>query len=331
MRAIKKVEQASGEEPVSINIDEILSQIKKINKNSKLQILEPSIGKNLNIFDSGNETMNYILGCRGLARGKIIQIVGGTSSGKTTLSQLFIASIQKAGKIVAWEDAEHAFEPEYAQRFGIDLTRLLVEEPASAEEVFSNIFAMLAVPDIGAIVVDSVASLTPEAELDDSKQKALLASFLSVNLKKLTSRMTKDSPVIILLNQERDKFDAMSFGEKSKGAGGRAVDFYSHIILKTSRIGKVKNKEETKVIGVKTKVEAKKNKLGMPFREGVLLVDYRRGISRFSGFIELLEELKIISKSGRDYSYKGTVFKREEIQSIFETNREAIIQSMEEE
>ena len=330
MRVVRKVEQALETEPVSIDMEEVLSQIKKLNKNSKLQVLESNIGKNLSVFDSGNETMNYILGCRGLARGKIIQIVGGTSSGKTTLSQLFMASVQKAGKIVAWEDAEHAFEPEYAQRFGIDLTKMLVEEPASAEEVFSNIFAMLNVKDIGAIVVDSVASLTPEAELDDSKQKALLASFLSVNLKKLTSRMTKDSPAIILLNQERDKFDAMSFGEKSKGAGGRAVDFYSHIILKTSRIGKVKNKEETKVIGVKTKVEAKKNKLGMPFREGVLLVDYRKGISRFSGFIELLEELKIISKSGRDYSYKGTVFKKEEIQDIFETNKDAIIQAMEE-
>ena len=326
MRAIKTVEQTPGEGSVPIDIEEILTQIKKINKNSKFK----TIGLDeFSIYDSGNETINYISGCRGIARGKVIQIVGGSSSGKTTLAQLFVASVQKAGKVAAWIDAEDAFVPSYAIKFGVNIKTLIHEKPNTAEEVFDDMIGLLGIPEIGIVVVDSIASLMPEAEQEESKQKAILASFLATKLKLLTNRLTKESPVIILLNQKRKKFNAVSFGEQTQNSGGVSVDYYSQQIYKTARIKKIED-DLGRVIGVKTQVELEKNKLGMPFRKCVLTIDYRKGISRFTGFLDLLLEYKIITKSGMGFSYNGTVYKKDEVETFYEQNKEAIIKALEE-
>lgn len=328
MRSLSKNNSpVSKKEPENF-IQDVLDRIKKKNKESKLELGSKATSE-LKCLHSGNYAIDWLFGCGGLPRGKIISISGPSSSGKSSLAQLIVSSIQKQGLLAAWEDAEHAFERVHAKILGVDINKLLLEEPDCGEDVFKNLDAMVKVKELGVIVVDSVAALAPQDELDDSKQMNRLAYMMSTKLRKLNALMTRESPTVIFINQERDKLGIM-YGDKTSFPGGKALPFYSSVMLKTVIKEKIKDSSGKKVIGVKTNIINKKNKVGMPFREVIVNVDYRKGINKYSGIIELLVELNIIKKTGKGiYFFNGRSFNREEFYDFFEKNKISMFKNME--
>jgi recombination protein RecA len=258
------------------------------------------------VIPTGSVGLNAALGVGGYPRGRVIEIYGPESSGKTTLAIHAIAEAQKAGGIAAFIDAEHAFDRFYAEKLGVDVENLWISQPDSGEQALEITEQLIRSSAIDIIVIDSVAALTPKAELEgemgDSKM-GLQARLMSQALRKLTAAINKTNTTCVFINQLRDKIGIM-FGNPETTTGGNALKFYASVRLDIRRISQLKDGEEVK--GNQTRVKVVKNKVAPPFRKAEFDIMFGEGISRTGELIDLGSELSIVKKSGSWYSYNDT-------------------------
>lgn len=314
----------------------------KVEKMKALQLtmdkLEKSFGKgivmklsdeatvNIPVVPTGSLTLDIALGIGGLPRGRIIEIYGPESSGKTTLSLHVIAEAQKRGGLAAFVDAEHAFDRFYAEKLGIDTENLFVSQPDNGEQALEIAENLIRSGAIDVLVVDSVAALVPRAEIEgemgDSKM-GLQARLMSQAMRKLTAAISKTNCVCIFINQLREKIGVM-FGNPETTTGGNALKFYASVRLDIRRIGQMK--EGTDIVGNRVKVKVAKNKLAPPFKIAEFDISYGQGISKAGEILDLGSELGIIQKSGSWFSYEGDKLGqgREAVKNILSDNPELL-------
>lgn len=258
----------------------------------------------IGVIKTGALTLDIALGIGGVPRGRIIEIYGPESSGKSTLATHIVANCQQAGGTAAYIDAEHALDPTYAARIGVNLNDLMISQPDSGEEAL-NIAEMLARSNaVDVIVVDSVAALVPKSELEGEigdTHVGLQARMMSQALRKLTSTLARSGTCAIFINQIREKIGVM-FGSPETTTGGRALKFYASLRLDIRRIGTIKGSDNTDV-GIRAKVKVAKNKMAPPFREAEFDIMFNEGISRIGTLIDLGAECNVIDKKGAWYSY----------------------------
>src|SRR5579863_10203950 len=275
-------------------------------------------------ISSGSISLDHALGVGGFPRGRIIEIFGPESSGKTTIALQVIAESQKAGGMAAFIDVEHALDPAYAKKLGVDVDNLLVSQPDSGEQALEITEALVRSGAIDVLVVDSVAALVPKAELDGEMGEShmgLQARLMSQALRKLTGTVSKSRTSLIFINQIREKIGVM-FGNPETTTGGRALKFYSSVRVDIRRIAAIK--EGDVVTGNRTKVKIVKNKVAAPFREAEFDILYGEGISREGDVLDLAVANNIVEKSGAWYSYAGERIGqgRENTRSFLKENRD---------
>jgi len=256
-------------------------------------------------ISTGAISVDWALGVGGLPRGRVVEIFGPESSGKTTLALQTIAQAQKLGGVAAFVDAEHALDAQYAQKLGIDLENLLVSQPDNGEQALEIVELLVRSNGVDVVVVDSVAALVPRAEIEGEMgdaQVGLQARLMSQALRKLTGVVSKSKTCLIFINQLREKIGVM-FGNPETTTGGRALKFYSSVRVDIRRIGAIKDGDTT--VGGRTRVKIVKNKLAPPFREAEFDVMYGEGISREGDLLDQGVEYKIVDKSGTWFSYAG--------------------------
>ncbi len=276
------------------------------------------------VIPTGSIALNMALGVGGLPRGRIIEVYGPESSGKTTLAIHAIAEAQKAGGIAAFIDAEHAFDRFYAEKLGVDLENLLISQPDNGEQALEIADQLIRSSAIDIIVIDSVAALTPKAEIEGDMGDArvgLQARLMSQALRKLTSTINKTNTTCIFINQLREKIGVM-FGNPETTTGGNALKFYSSVRLDIRRVTQIKDGEN--VVGSLTRVKVVKNKVAPPFKKAEFEIRYGEGISRVGEVLDLSVDLNIVKKSGSWFSYGETKLGqgREAVKEVIKDNPE---------
>ncbi len=283
-----------------------LSQIEKqFGSGSIMRMGTDEVVSSVEAVSTGSLSIDIALGIGGLPKGRVVEIYGPESSGKTTLTLHVVAEIQKLGGTAAFVDAEHALDPVYAGKVGVDVENLLVSQPDTGEQALEITDMLVRSGAVDLVVVDSVAALTPKAEIEGDmgdSHVGLQARLMSQALRKLTGNIKRSNTLVIFINQIRMKIGVM-FGSPETTTGGNALKFYSSVRLDIRRIGALKKGDE--IIGNETRVKVVKNKVAPPFRQAVFDIMYNEGISRESELIELGVEHDIVEKTGAWYSYNG--------------------------
>jgi recombination protein RecA len=287
-------------------IDIAVGQIEKqFGKGSIMRLGQRNSVGPIASISTGSISIDYALGIGGLPRGRVTEIYGPESSGKTTLALQVIAEAQREGGMAAFVDAEHALDAQYAQKLGVDLENLLVSQPDNGEQALEIVEVLVRSNSVDVVVVDSVAALVPRAEIDGEMgeaQMGLQARLMSQALRKLTGAVSKSKTSLIFINQLREKIGVM-FGNPETTTGGRALKFYSSVRIDIRRIGAIKDGED--VVGNRTRIKIVKNKMAPPFREAEFDIMYGQGVSREGDLIDIAVEHKIIEKSGAWFAYGG--------------------------
>ena len=283
-----------------------LSQIEKqFGKGSIMRMGDSDIGEDIQAVSTGSLGLDIALGIGGLPRGRVIEIYGPESSGKTTLTLSVIAEMQKVGGVAAFIDAEHALDPQYAAKLGVNVPELLISQPDTGEQALEIVDMLVRSGSVDIVVIDSVAALTPRAEIEGEmgdSHMGLQARLMSQALRKLTGNIKRTNTMVIFINQIRMKIGVM-FGSPETTTGGNALKFYASVRLDIRRTGAIKKGDE--VTGSETRVKVIKNKVAPPFKQAEFDIMYGHGISRLGEIIELGSNLKFVEKAGAWYSYNG--------------------------
>ncbi|WP_423063854.1 recombinase RecA [Candidiatus Paracoxiella cheracis] len=284
-----------------------LTQIERqFGKGSVMRLGDPGAVRDIDVISTGSLGLDIALGVGGLPRGRVVEIYGPEASGKTTLSLQTIASCQKMGGTAAFVDAEHALDPIYAEKLGVNVDELLVSQPDTGEQGLEITDMLVRSGAVDMVVVDSVAALTPKAEIEGDmgdSHMGLQARLMSQALRKLTANIKKSNTLVVFINQIRMKIGVM-FGSPETTTGGNALKFYASVRLDIRRTGAIKKGDE--ILGNETRVKVVKNKVAPPFRKVDFDILYGSGISRESELIDLGVQQEIVEKSGAWYSYNGT-------------------------
>ncbi|MDY3196003.1 MAG: recombinase RecA [Paracholeplasma sp.] len=288
--------------------DALLNAMKQIEKQygkGSIMKLGDEADRHIEIVPSGSMSLDIALGIGGYPKGRIIEIYGPESSGKTTFALHAIAEVQRAGGYAAFIDAEHALDPQYARALGVDVDNLILSQPDTGEQALEIAEALIRSGAVGIVVVDSVAALVPEAEINGDmgdSHVGLQARLMSQAMRKLSGIISKTNTIAIFINQIREKVGVM-FGNPETTSGGRALKFYASVRLEVRRSEQIKL--GTDVVGNKTNVKVVKNKVAPPFKVASVDIVYGKGVSKTGEIVDIASELEIIKKAGAWYSYEG--------------------------
>ncbi|BBF22110.1 recombinase RecA [Sutterella megalosphaeroides] len=320
---VERPERVEGEERKKALSIALANIEKQFGKGAIMRMAEGAEPQDIETVSTGSLGLDLALGVGGLPRGRIIEIYGPESSGKTTLTLHVIAEMQKLGGTCAFIDAEHALDIQYAQRLGVNIGDVLISQPDTGEQALEITDALVRSGSVDLIVVDSVAALTPKSEIEGDMGDALpglQARLMSQALRKLTGSITRTKSMVIFINQIRMKIGG--YGNPETTTGGNALKFYSSVRLDIRRIGGIKKGDE--VIGNETRVKVVKNKVAPPFKQAEFDILYGEGISRIGEVIDIGTELNVIDKSGAWYSYNGQKLGqgKEKVREYLQENKE---------